>query len=58
MTRRDYIKIAQSINNVRNKVSRTELYTVANELAIMLKEDNQGFNRDKFMDACGFNEDD
>ena len=58
MTRRDYIKIAQCISDVRNQVSHKQLYIVADELAHMLKQDNQGFNRAKFMEACGFNKDD
>jgi hypothetical protein len=49
MTRKDYVKIAEVIRNRTNLNDREYL---AKEFALMLREDNPRFDRDKFMKAC------
>ena len=54
MTRKDYIMIAQVINDntYGNKLITSNLL---NDLSIEFKKDNNLFDRDRFIDACNDN---
>jgi len=53
MTSKDNVKIAEIIRNRTDLGVRT---AIAREFALMLREDNPEFNRDKFLKACGVDE--
>ena len=56
MTRKDYIKIAKIIKDNTNKklemCNTLNKRNVINELCIMFKEDNNNFDKARFVDAC------
>lgn len=59
MTRRDYELIAATLNRVQGMywVSKAGRYNViVEELAAAFARDNPRFNQDKFIDACGLEE--
>lgn len=57
MTRKDYVAIAQIIQNVRYLVDRDgesdHIAEVARQLANYMRGDNPRFDRSRFMQACG-----
>ncbi len=64
MTKKNYIAIANIIKNAKisatthvNKIigeaENTTADYIARELAVIMQEDNDQFNRDKFLTACG-----
>ena len=59
MTRKDYIKIARVIkdntssnDNKRFASSRLYKYSLIDDLCIVLKQDNNNFDKAKFVEAC------
>jgi hypothetical protein len=59
MTRKDYNAIAAALFAVKKYDTHTEgevrvLEKACNSLATVLKRDNSLFDRDRFMQACGF----
>jgi hypothetical protein len=59
MTKQDYIIVAEVLNRVRGMywVSKAGRYNaIVEELAAAFAEDNPRFNQDKFIDACGLEE--
>lgn len=53
------LSIADAVSRANgNKVAKATAYTIADRLAFMFKSDNRAFDRDKFMDACGFGDND
>ena len=62
MTRKDYIKIADVIKNNTIKLSKNnttsyatmDRYAFILEMCDVFKEDNSNFNKEKFFDACTF----
>ena len=56
MTKKDYIKIAELLNNLRQPFGTTEdelLDTAAYNFADMLADDNPRFDRARFLAAAG-----
>lgn len=66
MTKKDYIKLAQALKDCKpigeRGVSLVDTAyiqsweNVVNHVALTLKHDNQRFNRNRFLAACGYNE--
>lgn len=63
MTKKDYVLIAQSVwrsgyiadkNQVRQQAKESMRRLIAIDLASSLKHENPRFDREKFMEACGF----
>lgn len=55
MTRKDYQAIAKILNDSANKAeSCLPVFDIAESLAIHFKADNARFDKNKFMQACGF----
>ena len=54
MTRKDYIKIASIIKDSKceNYNTRINKYTLIEDLCIMFKEDNNNFDKQRFINAC------
>ena len=53
MTRKDYIKIARVIKD--NKLNNTQYLikdNLINDLCIVLKQDNNNFDKARFVEAC------
>lgn len=50
MSRKHYVEAASIISRISNPTTRE---TVANEFAIMFRQDNSRFDRAKFLEACG-----
>jgi len=56
MSRKDYIKIAELISHIADtKTMAVDGGTLVVKLAILFREDNPKFNRDKFFEACMVN---
>lgn len=60
MTRKDYVLIAKSIKQTRDMFadgspSTKAIDIAAMELATVLKSENQRFDRQRFLTACGVN---
>mgnify|MGYP001563212469 CR=1 FL=1 len=58
MTRKDYIEIAKVLKNAKEEVLQDQgrigtIRQIALDLCGVLKQDNQRFNKDKFLEACG-----
>jgi len=58
MTRKDYVIIAETIENVlftynMDEVVEEAFSSLADALSDKFAEDNQRFDRDKFVKACG-----
>jgi hypothetical protein len=60
MTKKHFVKIAQSINAQRYETPGKEVGTALDELARVLAgffaQDNAQFDRARFLEACGMNE--
>lgn len=62
MTKKDYIKIAEVIKNNTIKVIKNntieyktlDRYAFILEMCDVFEEDNSNFNKEKFFDACTF----
>ena len=58
MTRKDYQAVAEIISTLADKYQFDEgkdiIAEVALDLADMMQDDNPRFNRETFLDACGF----
>jgi hypothetical protein len=58
MTRKDYQAIAVIISSLADKYQfddgRHVVSEVASDLADMMAEDNPRFDRQRFLDACGY----
>lgn len=53
------VSIADAVSRANgNKVAKATAYTIADRLAFMFKSDNPRFDRNQFMDACGFGDPD
>jgi hypothetical protein len=56
MTRKDYVKIARVIKDNTNKklemCNTLNKRNVINDLCIVLKQDNNNFDKARFVDAC------
>lgn len=60
MSRKDYIKVAESVNILRDQIAASASPTLfaavvehAENLARMFKQDNPNFNITQFLSACG-----
>jgi hypothetical protein len=51
MTRKDYVKTAQILNNYVDEIDFLVLSEIADEFAGMFEDDNPNFNYQKFIDA-------
>ncbi len=51
MTRKDYVKTAQILNNYVDEIDFLILSEIADEFAAMFEDDNPNFNYQKFIDA-------
>ena len=67
MTKKDYVKLARLVQELRGQISQIESEEVkkvcylltqilVGKLCLMLKEDNPRFNVDKFKQACQLEE--
>jgi hypothetical protein len=58
MTRKDYVMLAECINDARlaNPETRGAVADVANRIARELARDNPRFDRERFDRACGLSE--
>ena len=63
MSRKDYQKIAEGTKNLYTRLQKLHDYHGAAAIEIhaeglceIFKADNPRFNRDKFLEACGFRE--
>lgn len=65
MTKKDYELIAESIwrsgyikdkNKIKQEARESMRRLITNDLSASLKHDNQNFDINKFMGACGFRE--
>lgn len=57
MTRKDYQKFADLVRkyvSTEGKEGKEYIEMFADDLSIILAEDNPRFDRDKFMRACGY----
>lgn len=52
MTKKDYIRLASTINNNRDEVGYIPLPAFLKDLCTILKADNPRFDEDKFRKAC------
>ena len=52
MTRKDYIKIAKIISDCTYNDYEFDNHKLVSELCIMFKEDNNNFDRQRFVNAC------
>jgi hypothetical protein len=56
MTRKDYVATAEILDTLVASVEGEALYSVLNtvdEFADMFKKDNERFDRNRFLNACG-----
>jgi hypothetical protein len=53
MTRRDYVSIAESLSKAAGALGQEKLYIVADAIATDLKEQNQAFGYDLFLENAG-----
>ena len=51
MTRKDYVKTAQILNNYADEIDFLVMQEIADEFAEMFENDNPNFNYQKFIDA-------
>lgn len=51
MTRKDYVKTAEILNNYVDEIDFIVLSEIADDFAGMFEEDNPNFNYQKFIDA-------
>lgn len=63
MTRKDYVLIAEAINEAREGAATMPhgnraygAYAAAEAIARVLRMNNERFDKARFMDACGFGE--
>ena len=64
MTRKDYVALAAAINAVRIPEAADQFHAgywcavrdVANKITETLSADNQRFDRERFLKACGLND--
>ena len=57
MTRKDYEAIAKTFNKVAHDINNLDCLTWAGSvcsIAALLKENNPRFDRNKFLNACGW----
>ena len=60
MSRKDYIKFAKMVKAHRHDVftiaQKETLWAMARGMCSVFKQDDPNFDRDRFMEACGFND--
>ncbi len=58
MSRKDYVGIAKAIHatleGCQSLSETTVCFDLANKLATLMESDNERFDRQKFLSACGF----
>jgi hypothetical protein len=59
MTRKDYVKIAAAINSAKQSTreilgSASVIKLVVDRIATEMEGDNERFDRERFVAACGF----
>jgi len=52
-SRRDYIAVSDLIRKFKPAIDETSLRNFANDLADYFASDNERFDREKFLSACG-----